>query len=89
MPIKDSIVAGATDAKKARKNALGLTQTDLTFILQAIRDSKIPGTDLQQAIITIGRIQQIWEQFESAKNKKSPLLVDTSTEDPSEAQDEK
>ena len=80
MPIKDSIVAGATEAKKARNNSLGLTQDDISFLLQAIRDSKIPGTDLQQAIITIGKIQQIWEQFESAKNKKSPLLVNSSEE---------
>lgn len=76
MPIKDIVVPGAKDAKQARKRSHGLEQTDITFILNAIKNAMIPGADLQQAVLTVAKLQDIYAQFERAKNSKKDIDQD-------------
>ena len=73
MPIKESVVPGAKDAKKARNRSLGLEQGDITFILNAIKHAMIPGSDLQQAVITVAKLQDIFSQFNRAKEKQKDI----------------
>mgnify|MGYP001485097173 CR=1 FL=1 len=62
--IRDSLSKKVTKEESA---AWMLTQTDIEFILLTIKNSMISGAMLEQAVVTVQKLQNIHKKLDSSK----------------------
>ncbi len=48
----------------------GFDKKDIGFIIKSIANSKIDGVDLQQAVITVDKLQKKYKAFSELEEKK-------------------
>jgi len=65
-----SKLAKPTEKRKLIKE-LKITETDIEFLLTAIKNSMIPGASLEQAVVTIEKLQNIYTELQKSNHQHS------------------
>tara|TARA_B100000131_G_C17912427_1_gene530894 strand:+ start:412 stop:687 length:276 start_codon:yes stop_codon:yes gene_type:complete len=83
MSLKSKMVKPSEKLKLIKE--LQITEADIEFLLIAIKNSMIPGANLEQAVTTIEKLQNIYKKLQTASQGQSgsqhssPLTADKVT----------